>query len=99
MKPLYFHHPEAEFCHDLETHRANILGTGQTLTLYRAAKMNTTNYFFCAANMEAGESGPGTCGVQCSDYEPRNGKNGRCRFHKHCYEPDLNDTITIADKP
>lgn len=28
------------------------------------------------------------CGKECEFYKPRNGKNGRCRFSKNCYEPE-----------
>ena len=41
-------------------------------------------YFYCSELDEIGESGEG-CGKECKYYNPRNGKNGRCRFHKNTY--------------
>ena len=43
-------------------------------------------YFFCQKYGEVGEMGE-SCGRLCGKYEPRNGKNGRCRFHAARYEP------------
>ena len=43
-------------------------------------------YFWCHAIGEPGMKGEG-CGRFCSDYKPRNGKNGRCVHSGHCYEP------------
>lgn len=61
----------------------------------RAAKIEYgTDYFFCS-NPKIYETGlKGNCGAHCDQYSPRNGKNGRCRFSKNCYEP-VGDPIIL----
>lgn len=41
-------------------------------------------FFYCKHFGEVGEVGEG-CGKICKAYEPRNGKNGRCRHSTHTY--------------
>lgn len=43
-------------------------------------------------------SGEG-CGKECSYYKPRNGKNGRCRFSRNCYEPDYKNPMILNSDP
>ena len=45
-----------------------------------------SDYFWCSVSGEPGIVGESDCGRLCKDYEPRNKKNGRCRFSKNCYE-------------
>jgi len=45
------------------------------------------NFFWCSHFLEVGETSE-SCGIFCDHYSPRNGKNGRCRFHKNTYEPN-----------
>lgn len=42
--------------------------------------------FWCSEHEFAGEVGE-DCGTSCKEYEPRNGKSGRCRHSKNTYEP------------
>lgn len=35
---------------------------------------------------EVGSTSESECGRLCEYYKPRNGKNGRCVYHKNCYE-------------
>lgn len=96
-EPLYFAGLDHEYCQTLEYHRDMIEGTGQTLTLHRAIPLPTTHVFWCREAAECFEVGE--CGKKCDAYEPRNGKNGRCRWHSNAFEPSETDTITIIDKP
>jgi len=41
--------------------------------------------FFCKASGEVGTKEETICGRLCEDYEPRNRKNGCCRFRGFCY--------------
>ena len=56
------------------------------LKITEAKRTTGEEYFWCTVNQEVGEVGE-NCGRFCPDYKPRNGKNGRCRFSSHCYEP------------
>lgn len=98
MSKLYFADLGAEMCHPLEWHRDNMAMNGETTrTVYCARAIPTTHYFWCRAYNEVGESGPGNgCGAECGDYEPRNGRNGRCRHHSNCYEAIETETLVIT---
>lgn len=43
------------------------------------------SFFWCVEFHEFGETSE-ECGRSCIEYSPRNGKNGRCKFHKNTYE-------------
>jgi len=60
---------------------------GLTVTEIFPAKMVTgESYFWCSLFQDVGEVGE-SCGRECTGYSPRNGKNGRCKHSKNCYEP------------
>lgn len=42
--------------------------------------------FWCNEVHEPAESTIGCCGNICEWYDPRNGKSGRCKQHRNCYE-------------
>jgi hypothetical protein len=95
-KPLYFA-SDALNCYTLDHHREMMRDDGlTTLTVYRAIPTPTSVAFWCKHFGEAGETGNDSCGRNCLSYAPRNGKNGRCRHHTHCYEPDMDKPYTIT---
>jgi len=95
-EPLYFAGLDHEYCYPLQYHRDMIEGTDQTITLHKAIPVPTTHVFWCR---EAGEGfEAGSCGKDCAAYEPRNGKNGRCRWHSHTFDASETETTTITDK-
>ena len=53
-------------------------------------------YFFCTEFDEPGESQESDCGKLCKKYNPRNGKNGRCKFSNNTYE--MSDAKYILNK-
>lgn len=59
------------------------------LKIYRAKPEIIKGMFYCSQLREWGESDGVTCGSRhCEIYSPRNGKNGRCRYHHiYSYEP------------
>lgn len=93
----YFEHIDSEACFDISYFR-EMLEENQLseMTLHVAKIVKSDGYFFCDEYKEVGETGE-SCGKQCELYSPRNGKNGRCRHHKNCYEPS-DETITIKLK-
>lgn len=58
----------------------------ETLFVTNATPCYGQGVFYCSFFNEVGETRNGGCGNSCKDYKPRNGKNGRCRFSKNCYE-------------
>lgn len=88
-KPKFFFADEVdpEFCYTLESIKDQILLDRKDLdeTILIQAKVDTGNgFYYCREFQAVGESGDG-CGIQCKEYSPRNGKNGRCRHHANTY--------------
>lgn len=57
------------------------------IEVFPAVMMKGEDYAWCSEYCEPVEVKAGDCGKICENYKPRNGKNGRCRFSKNCYEP------------
>jgi hypothetical protein len=78
-------------------HRDEILGSEVAeRRLYRARPEKGSSYFYCREHGEVGKKGEG-CGRLCDSYEPRNGKNGRCRFSAPCYEAVTNEVLVVKN--
>lgn len=93
---FYFREDDDERCYLKKDIIEDMRDGGITsLKIFEAKRMTGESYFWCSLNQEVGEVGQG-CGKYCSQYKPRNGKNGRCRFSSHCYEQtDKSITITL----
>ena len=53
------------------------------MQVFEAVPEKSDEYFYCTAIGDVGEKGH--CGKDCKDYEPCNGKSGRCRFTGRLY--------------
>ena len=88
MPKFYFSELNEEKCYTRKSMLDWMEGEGMVeLKVYPAIMMTGENFFYCTVHEFCGESGEG-CGKECEEYEPRNGKNGRCRYSNNCYEPD-----------
>lgn len=86
----------AETCHTLDSHRAAMVENGEEeRILYRAVPDPSTAYFWCHAFHAPCSKDLSTCGQECPLYAPRNGSNGRCRHHGHCYTADPQRTKVL----
>ena len=91
MKPLmYFKNEDAEFCHQIDYFQSDMMENGLTeMEVFTAVPDKDKDHFFCKAVGEVcvveGNEWDNPCGKQCEDYEPCNGKSGKCRFKTHCY--------------
>ena len=87
MNKFYFRADDEEQCFlkkdIIEDMRENCISE---LKIFEAKRITGEEYFWCTTYQEVGEVGQ-DCGRSCSKYKPRNGKNGRCRYSGHCYEP------------
>lgn len=94
----YFETKESETCYDLESIKDMMRADGITeRTVFEAIKDNVGGYFWCKAIGEVGEKGQ--CGKQCSDYEPRNGKSGCCKYFGSLYTAtDKTLTVNIGEE-
>ena len=71
----------------------------QQVTVAKAVRETNTNYFFCKAiDLPLSKKDDDPCGKSCSDYEPRNGKNGCCKHRGFCYAPGDEFTLTPDGK-
>jgi hypothetical protein len=93
---LYFENEDDERCYTEDHFQQLMKDEGLTeIEVFKAVPEYKTEYFFCQVEKEIGEVGEG-CGKVCGDYEPRNGKNGRCRHSHHLYT--WGDKITLKLK-
>lgn len=87
MARFYFREDDDERCYLKKDIIEDMKESGiNELKIFKAKIVTGESYFWCTADQDIGEVGRG-CGKQCLQYRPRNGKNGRCRFSGHCYEP------------
>lgn len=95
---FYFREDDDERCYLKKDIIQDMKESGiSKLKIFEAKRTTGEGYFWCSINQEVGEVGLG-CGRFCSDYKPRNGKNGRCKYSGHCYEPaDISVELTIMD--
>lgn len=63
-----------------------------------AVRETGVDHFWCKAEGESFEKEEDTCGRECGDYEPRNGKNGCCKYRGYCYLPGKEYLLTIDGK-
>jgi hypothetical protein len=101
MKAKYYFcedYESAEKCFTLESMYEYMKDNGlTTLKIYPAKMLVGEDFYYCDEHQFSGIVGDG-CGKDCSEYNPRNGKNGRCRHSKNCYVPDLKNPMTINQK-
>ena len=93
----YFENPESENCFTIdyfyELMEDNDLSEMQ---IYPAKMVKSEGYFWCNEFDEIGETGESCGKLNCDKYVPRNGKNGRCKQHRNCYEPsEISIKITL----
>lgn len=92
MPKKYFHNNDSEFCYQKEYFREFVDPKTGILEVFEAKILTGTGFFFCQELELVGESGDG-CGRECIYYEPRNGKNGRCRLSGPVYEQGKKITL------
>jgi len=89
---LYFRNIDSEFCHDLKYFQSDMNDAGATeMEVYTAEPdKDTGDHFWCSAVSEVCVVGDNIwdnpCGKHCEDYDPCNGKSGKCKFKTHCFE-------------
>jgi hypothetical protein len=94
----YFQNEDSEQCftkdYFLEYMADNDL---KEMQVFPVRMIKGSEYSYCMEFQDAGETKE-MCGkLNCDKYTPRNGKNGRCKYNRNCYEP-VDDAITIKIK-
>lgn len=93
----YYFTKDSEACKTVEAHLEDMKDEGiSELVVYEAKPEFGSPYFFCHEHGEIGDKN-GTCGKQCPQYLPRNGRSGRCKHSGHVYEATGNKrTLRLA---
>ena len=87
MSKLYFSKLDDERCYTLKEIREDRRWEElYELEVTEAKRVTGQGYFYCTKFQDCGEVGQDCNKLCCSDYSPRNGKNGRCRHSGYCYE-------------
>ncbi len=97
---LYFEKgAEEEGCGGIDYYKDQINPGGyDEIRLLGAKRCRYSDYMWCAVEGECIECGNDVCGkFECKDYNPCNGKSGRCRYLKNCYEPDGTEYLLTKD--
>jgi len=76
-------------CYPLSYWKENVFEFEREYILEEMKVEYGNGLFFCTVNETCGDVGDmyNSCGNDCADYEPRNGKSGRCRHSKNTYGP------------
>lgn len=57
----------------------------QEIELELAERETGVSHFWCDEFFIVGDDSKESCGLQCTEYKPRNGKSGRCKHHQNCF--------------
>jgi len=78
---------ESEFCYPIDFYKQIFERESlEKIKLTEAIILQDKSVFYCSAFQSVGEIAESDCGNSCKEYNPRNGKSGRCRYSKSCYE-------------
>ena len=96
MRELFFKSTDDEFCYTEEHFIVEMEENGiDEMIVFEADKMMRSDIFYCKKHGGIGETAE-SCGKQCSDYNPRNGKSGCCKHRGFCYEnTGISKTLTL----
>ena len=64
-----------------------------TITVFEAKRVTGEGVFYCDYFNTSGYIEDSGCGESCEGYDPLNGKNGRCKHSKYCYEKGAEITL------
>ena len=75
---FYFEKEDSEVCY---TERYFVSEEILEAEVYEAIKYKSSDVFWCRTECFCGDDSKDTCGKQCRNYEPRNGKSGCCKSY------------------
>ena len=78
---LYFEDSDSEVCYPLDYFTDSMDSSESEITLYEAIPDKIPGCFWCKVQYFCGDDSRDTCGKQCNDYKPRNGKSGCCKHY------------------
>ena len=78
----YFKASDSEVCYTLEYFNDLMRENNLTeMRAYEAIPDRTTGCFWCKVECFCGDNSRDSCGKQCRQYAPRNGKSGCCKHY------------------
>ena len=78
---FYFEDSHDENCYSLDYFIEKAEEEIKELILYPAIPERISGTFWCKMHAFCGDDTTDTCGKQCKEYDPRNGKSGCCKNH------------------
>jgi len=96
---VYFSELEEDYARSIEFLLAEMKEDGlKQIEVNLAERDLKSNYFYCKAIDASVDKTFTSCGKQCSDYEPRNGKSGCCKYRGYTYGPGKEFILTRDGK-
>lgn len=87
MEKYYFEKDGDEMCHTEQWFKGELKDRELTeIEVIVARKTRIKGWFWCCA-VDASKENCDCYKKDCSDYSPKNGKNGKCENHSGHYEP------------
>jgi hypothetical protein len=88
MEKFYFKNKDSEICYNKKYFDEYMTEKGlKEMGVFEAIKYKSSDVFWCQVECLPGDDSQDTCGKQCNNYAPRNGKSGCCRYYsKYFYE-------------
>lgn len=84
-RKLYIYNEDDMLCISMDAVKERMQDDELTeKTVCEAIVDHDKSYFWCVETQDVGETGEGTCGKDCEDYKPRNGKFGVCKWFFRC---------------
>jgi hypothetical protein len=78
----YFEDGNSEICYQKDYFLDSMRFDGFTeIEVYEAIPERRTDAFWCKNHWFCGDDSKDTCGKQCKQYSPRNGKSGCCKSY------------------
>ena len=81
-KKYYFEFSDSEICHTEDYFQDRMIDEGLiVIEVYEAIPDKISGMFWCKVIAFCGDDTADSCGKQCNEYSPRNGKSGCCKHH------------------
>lgn len=86
MKYYNFTYPDGDECVFPIDHFIAMVEDNDSIIIEEQKRMYGHEFMWCKEYGELVQRGDNECGLWCKNYNPCNGKNGRCRYLVNCFE-------------
>lgn len=82
MEKYFFENSDSEVCYNKKYFDIHMQEEGLTeMSVFEAIPDKIKGIFWCRKHKFCGDDSTVTCGKQCKEYAPRNGRSGCCKFY------------------